>query len=71
MMKANTHLDKNLQDIALTFGDGFHFMQLRDALSDIQARLDDPKITTNLPTEAALMKMVGQFADMCRVIRQT
>lgn len=69
MIKASTHLDKNLQDIALTFGDGFHFMQLREALSVIQARLGDPKIT-NLQTEAALMKMVGQFADMCRVIRQ-
>jgi hypothetical protein len=69
MIKADTNLDKNLQDIALTFGDGFHFMQLREALSVIQARLDDPKIT-NLQTEAALMKMVGQFADMCRVIRQ-
>lgn len=70
MLKPSSTLDKNLQDIALTFGDGFHFMQLRDALSVIQARLDDPKITTNLPTEAALMKMVGQFAEMCRVSRK-
>ena len=71
MIKANTPLDKNLQDIALTFGDGFHFMQLRDALTAIQSRLDDPEITTNLPAEAALMKMVGQFAEMCRLNRQT
>lgn len=72
MMKADSALDKNLHDIALTFGDGFHFMpRILDAPTLIKARHADPTITTNLPTEAALMKMVDQFADMCRDIRQT
>lgn len=71
MMEAYSTLDKNLQDIALTFSDGFHFMpRILDAPTLIKARLADPTITTNLLSEAALMKMVDQFADMRRDICQ-
>lgn len=71
MMEAYSTLDKNLQDIAFTFSDGFHFMpRILDAPTLIKARQADPTITTNLPTDAALMKMVGQFAEICSVSRK-
>lgn len=67
MIESDT-LMLQLQDISLVMSDGHHFTKLRFFLEEIDARVKDPEITTDLMLEASVLKVVSQFARLCRQV---